>query len=87
MALQLLVENAVKHNEISASHPLKVDIIQRNGSIFVENVIRPRTNLADGTKNGLINLKKRYALLLKQELVIRRDNDIFSVELPLTKEA
>lgn len=83
MALQLLVENAVKHNEISASHPLKVDILQRNGSIFVENIIRPRTNLADGTKNGLINLKKRYALLLKQDLSIRQDNDIFSVELPL----
>jgi sensor histidine kinase YesM len=86
MALQLLVENAVKHNEISATHPLKVDIVQRNGSIFVENVIRPRTNLADGTKNGLINLKKRYALLLKQDLTIRQDNDIFSVELPLAKE-
>jgi LytS/YehU family sensor histidine kinase len=87
LALQLLVENAVKHNEISASHPLKVDIVQRNGSIFVENGIRPRTNLADGTKNGLINLKKRYALLLKQDLTIRQDNDIFSVELPLAKEA
>ena len=87
MALQLLVENAVKHNEISATHPLKVDIVQRNGSIFVENGIRPRTNLADGTKNGLINLKKRYALLLKQDLTIRQDNDIFSVELPLAKEA
>lgn len=85
LALQLLVENAVKHNEISASHPLRVDIIQRDGSIFVENVIRPRNNLADGTKNGLVNLKKRFALLLKQELIIRKDNDIFSVELPLSK--
>lgn len=86
LALQLLVENAVKHNEISASHPLYVNIFQNNGSLFVENKIRPRTNLAEGTKNGLANLKKRYELLLKQQLTIRTDNDTFSVELPLTKE-
>ena len=86
LALQLLVENAVKHNEISASNPLIIDIFQKGDSIFVENRIRPRTNLADGTKNGLSNLKKRYALLLKQELTVRTDDQIFSVELPLTKE-
>lgn len=86
LALQLLVENAVKHNEISATNPLKVNIFEKSGSIFVENKIRPRTNLADGTKNGLVNLKKRYSLLLKQDLIIRKDNDIFSIELPLTKE-
>lgn len=84
LALQALVENAVKHNEISAAHPLHVKIYQKDGSIFVENAIRPRTNLAEGTKNGLANLRKRYALLLKKELVVSTDNEVFAVELPLT---
>jgi len=85
LALQLLVENAVKHNEISEMHPLKVKIYSKQDSIFVENRIRPRTTMAEGTKNGLLNLKKRYVLLRKQELTVRTENNIFSVELPLNK--
>lgn len=87
LALQLLVENTVKHNEISERNPLKVDIFSKQGSIFVENIIRPRTTLAEGTKHGLLNLKKRYILLLKQDLGVRTENNIFSVELPLNKMA
>ena len=87
LALQLLVENAVKHNEISEMNPLKVHIYSKQGSIFVENRMRPRRTLAEGTKNGLLNLKKRYVLLRKQELTVRSENNIFSVELPLNKVA
>ncbi len=85
LALQLLVENAVKHNEISTSKPLKVRIYSKEDSIHVENPIQPRTVLKEGTKNGLLNLNKRYLLLLKKELKIRTENNIFAVELPLTK--
>ncbi len=87
LALQLLVENAVKHNEISERNPLKVYIYSKQDSIFVENRLRPRRTLAEGTKNGLLNLKKRYILLRKQELTVRTENNIFSVELPLNKVA
>ena len=83
LALQLLVENAVKHNEISETNPLKVSIYAKENSIFVENQIRPRTTLAEGTKNGLLNLKKRYFLISRQEITVRRENSTFSVELPL----
>ena len=85
LALQLLVENAVKHNEISEANPLLVNIFSKEGSIYVENAIRPRNTLVEGTKNGLLNLKKRYSLLRKQELTVRTENGIFSVELPLNK--
>lgn len=83
LALQLLVENAVKHNEISETNPLKVKIYSKEGSIFVENVMRPRTTIGEGTKHGLTNLKKRYILLCKEEPAVRTENNIFSVELPL----
>jgi len=85
LALQLLVENAVKHNEISETNPLEVKIYSKEGSIFVENVIRPRTTISEGTKHGLLNLKKRYVLLRKQEVIVRAENNIFVVELPLNK--
>lgn len=85
LGLQLLVENSVKHNEISETNPLKVSIYSKDGSIYVDNPIRLRKTFAEGTKNGLLNLKKRYVLLLKKELTVRTDNDTFSVQLPLTK--
>lgn len=85
LALQLLVENSVKHNEISKTNPLKVNIYSKDGSIYVDNPIRLRKTFAEGTKNGLLNLKKRYILLLRKELTVRTENDIFSVQLPFIK--
>jgi len=85
LALQLLVENAVKHNEISESNPLLVRVYSRENSIFIENPLRPRTTMAVGTGTGLLNLRKRYLLLQQQDVLVRSENDIFQVELPLRK--
>ncbi len=87
MALQLLVENAVKHNEISETNPLEVKIYSREGSIFVDNIMRPRTTIGEGTKHGLLNLKKRYILVCHKEITVRTENNIFSVELPVKTAA
>jgi hypothetical protein len=87
LALQSLVENSVKHNEISSTNPLTVKVYSEGESIFIENPIRSRRTLAEGTGTGLINLKKRYALLLKHEVKVSTDNDIFKVELPLNHTA
>ena len=83
LALQLLVENAVKHNEISESHPLQVNMYSKDGAIYVENLIRPRTTIAEGTGNGLPNLAKRYYLMGKQQMTISMANNIFCVKIPL----
>ncbi len=83
LAIQLLVENAVKHNEISQSNPLTVNVFYRDGSIFVENKLQPRTVMSEGTGNGLVNLDKRYYLIEKQHIAIVKDDEKFSVELPL----
>jgi len=85
LALQVLVENAVKHNEISETNPLTVKIFSKEESIFVENKLRPRSTLADGTGNGLQNLRKRYSLLRKQQITVNEANGIFSVKLPLNR--
>ncbi|GAA4275720.1 sensor histidine kinase [Aquimarina mytili] len=83
LALQLLVENAVKHNEISKKNPLQVNIYSKEEIIYVENEIRLRTSFVDSTGNGLINLDKRYFLLQKQHISISNKKNIFRVKLPL----
>jgi len=85
LALQLLVENAVKHNEISSTNPLLVTIYSTENSIIIKNPLRPRTTTAEGTGTGLLNLRKRYLLLQEQDVLVNTENDIFKVELPLRK--
>ena len=82
LSLQLLVENAVKHNEISESTPLKVKIYNDDEYISVENKIKPRSSLEESTGNGLLNLSKRYEILLKTNIKIYRDSN-FIVKLPI----
>ncbi|WP_109300950.1 sensor histidine kinase [Aquimarina sp. AU474] len=83
LALQLLVENAVKHNEISEDNPLVVSVYTTSEFLIVENEIKPRTSFVDSTGNGLINLDKRYFLLKKQHINISNTDNIFRVKLPL----
>ena len=85
LGLQLLVENAVKHNEISEEYPLEVKIYDKEGYICVENKIRPRTSLEEGTGNGLSNLDKRFFLLCNRHISIERNNDLFCVKIPLNQ--
>lgn len=83
LALQILVENAVKHNEISETHPLSVKIYSRGTTLYVENTIKPRTALPDRTGFGLNNLQKRFALIKKTQISIIDKGETFSVALPL----
>ena len=83
LALQLLVENAVKHNEISAENPLQVKVYTENEAIVIQNAIKPRTSLVQSTGNGLVNLDKRYFLLKKAHIIITNQGGVFTVKLPL----
>ena len=83
LALQILVENAVKHNEISEKNPLKVEIFNEGKTLVVSNKVRERSSLPDRTGYGLTNLQKRFSLIKKTKVAIRRTDDAFRVELPL----
>lgn len=82
ISLQLLVENAVKHNEVSEQNPLKVKIYNDSEYIVVENKIRARSSLEEGTGNGLLSLSKRYKILKNRNIKIYRDSS-FMVKLPI----
>ncbi len=84
MALQVLVENAVKHNEATSTKPLNI-LLKRNGeTIVVSNNLQLKSNVEDSTKTGLTYLKGRYDYLGKTIEVIE-NGESFRVELPIIK--
>ncbi|MEQ9405437.1 MAG: histidine kinase [Cyclobacteriaceae bacterium] len=87
MSLQILVENAVKHNAFSPEDPLKITIRNEEGRfIVVENHKRPKNDLVHSTGIGLKNLSKRLMLSLKKGLEIVEDSYMFKVKLPIGSE-
>ena len=83
LALQILVENAVKHNEISSEHPLTVKVFVEADALVVENPIRPRASMVESTGQGLSNINTRYQLLKNRSIRIINENKVFKVMLPL----
>ena len=84
-ALQILIENAVKHNIISTSNPLVINIVIDNNKIIVTNNLAPRPIPADSTGIGLKGLIEKYKIIVSQDIEIKGDNGIFSVAIPLIK--
>ncbi len=83
LSLQILLENAVKHNVISDDSPLVIKIFEDRGSLVVQNSLNKKNSLDRSTKIGLKNITDRYALITKRNVVIREENDNFTVSLPL----
>jgi LytS/YehU family sensor histidine kinase len=83
ISLQLLIENAVKHNVINDKHPLTIHIeTTESDTIKVSNTIQPKINAETGEGVGLANLVERYNLLFHKEVLITQ-NGVFAVEIPL----
>ena len=85
LTLQLLVENAIKHNIISEKHPLRVCIgTSKEGRLLVENslFLKPG-DLVDKGGSGLKNIVKRYAYFTDLQVTVLQDEDTFKVEIPL----
>jgi len=82
LSLQILVENAVKHNEISEDNPLLVKMYNDDEFIIVENKISPRNSLEESTGNGLLTLSRRYKLLKENDIKIYKNSN-FKVKLPI----
>lgn len=83
-ALQMLIENAIKHNTTSATQPLRLDI-HANGAetIAVTNNRQPRSGVTDSNKIGLQNIRQRYHLIGEREVEVQQSPDSFAVVLPL----
>ena len=82
-ALQLLIENATKHNAITEENPLVIRITADRDSLTVSNNIVPRLSPSPSTGLGQKYIKQLYGDLSGRELVIRHDPDRYSITLPL----
>ena len=87
MSLQLLLENAIKHNVISRARPLEINIHIRGDYMIVDNIIQKKSTQLPSTKLGLKNIEKRYALISDRSVDIVNNGHQFSVSLPLLKDS
>ncbi|WP_010179317.1 sensor histidine kinase [Aquimarina agarilytica] len=87
MSLQLLLENAIKHNIISKSKPLLVTVTIKDDNLVVSNKIQVKSTQIASTKVGLKNIEKRYQLISSKTPIITNDGEYFIVSLPLLKSS
>jgi len=83
MALQILIENALKHNEISAQHILEIKISNDEHYLIVTNNVKAKESSETSHELGLDNIKGRYKFLSNQEVKISQTADTFEVAIPL----
>lgn len=84
LSLQLLLENAVKHNIVTSSKPLHIKIYEdTQGYLVVENNLQPKQILNKSSGFGLENIKQRYQLLTNKSVTISQQTSLFTVAIPM----
>jgi len=85
LSLQMLIENAVKHNIVSAKKPLKIQLHATDNSLIVSNNKQIKLQNHNSTKVGLANIKSRYKLVNDTEVKVTETDESFQVKLPLIR--
>jgi ligand-binding sensor domain-containing protein len=84
LTLQLLIENAIKHNAVSAETPLEISIyLEGKKQLVIKNNINPKVSREPGTGTGLQNIIRRYNLLGTEPVIVNNDGINFTVILPI----
>lgn len=85
LSMQMLLENAIKHNVVSSEHPLAIEVVvgTSKGTLLVRNQLRPKQQQQNSTKVGLDNIRRRYAFYTSTQVEVNDQEGWFSVELPL----
>jgi hypothetical protein len=83
VTLQVLLENAVKHNTTSQATPLLVTLKSRGDYLWVENTLQRKTAMEVSNKQGLENLKNLYRYLTEKPLLVEESDTKFTVKIPL----
>ena len=81
MTLQMLIENAVKHNVASRKKPLKVEVFSQNGHLVIRNNLQKKKNVSS-TGVGLANIRNRYAFLVEKNIKVLENDEYFEVTIP-----
>jgi hypothetical protein len=84
LTLQMLIENAIKHNLITETKPLKISIESRSGFLVIKNNLQEKkVEVKDSNKSGLENIKKRYSYFTDQKVEVNKNATSFIVKVPL----
>lgn len=83
LSLQILIENAIKHNVLSSKNPLIINLNIENNCILVRNNVQFKSLKTQSTRIGLKNIKERYRYYTNKEVIIDASNSHYSVSLPL----
>jgi LytS/YehU family sensor histidine kinase len=83
LSLQMLMENAIKHNIVSSDKPLKVNVFAENGNLVVRNNLQKKNQVNSSTGIGLDNIRNRCKLLGNGEVAVTESGTSFTVSIPL----
>jgi two-component system, LytTR family, sensor kinase len=83
LSLQILMENAIKHNIVSSEKPLKIDVFAENGKLVVSNNLQKKNQVNESTGIGLDNIRNRYKLLGNGQVTVTEHDGNFTVSIPL----
>jgi LytS/YehU family sensor histidine kinase len=88
LTLQLLLENALKHNVASTARPLQVDVLLEDGrTLVVRNSLHRKQGMVEGTGTGLSNVRQRYVHLSERPVDVIETREYFLVAVPLLRFA
>ncbi len=83
LSLQMLIENAVKHNKFSEEEPLYINLYVEDEYLVIENQLRAKEVNVSSTKVGLENIKNRYGFQTDRSVIISSADNLFTVKLPV----
>jgi LytS/YehU family sensor histidine kinase len=83
LSLQMLVENAVKHNVVSKRYPLRLEIKRQDDRVVIWNSRKEKQQEQESLGIGLANIVERYRFLTQEEIKIDENETYFSVSLPI----
>jgi sensor histidine kinase YesM len=83
--LQILIENAIKHNIASSSKPLCIDIVIDDDSLMVRNNYQPKQILEKSSQIGLKSINQQYKIICGKEITVKNEDDYFEITLPVLK--
>jgi LytS/YehU family sensor histidine kinase len=83
LSLQILMENAIKHNIVSSDKPLHIDVFTENGSLVVSNNLQIKKQVNESTGIGLDNIRNRYKLISEKPVKVTESETNFTVSIPL----
>lgn len=89
LSLQLLIENAIKHNIVSQNKPLQIEVFfsADDKYLVVKNNIQRKIQAVESTGMGLDNIKKRIAFFTEDLLIVSSHNNYFEVRIPLIEHS